>query len=289
MDNRRKSRSGRASLGRVVQKPTEFQSKIQRLNVEDFVVMTNIKDIILDEYRKEVNDIDANMSQDEETKRVLAYNTKRNDIRKWDSTGLKDLKFIDVVPEQNTTAQQQNSLATVPTPTSTLNTIDKSQLSHSEKPMEPNDFQKEILAMSYDTFINETNVKELVRKKFENAKETLTDAAMENELKKLNEQRYHFRRYHKGLLNHLKILKCECRRNKTFHDKWTQTDMVQSQDVDAQCDPVEGGLNHVTNLVQDAQSLNSCKSKLNMLTVHEITDSEIIQIECISSTVVAGT
>lgn len=270
--------------------PNEFQRKVQQLNVEDFVVMTNIKEIILDEYRNEVRDINAEMSEDELTNRLLVYNSMRMDIRKWNCTGLDKLKFIDDIPKQKSTAQQQNT-AKATSSTSTFNSSDKKsnqmntndKTNHSKTSVEPNDFQKEIFAMSYETFIDETNVKELVRKKFESETEPLSDAALEDELKKLDEERYHFRRYHKSLLNHLKFLKCECRRNKTFHDKSTQTDMVQVQNADAQCVSVERA-----TPVQGDQLHNSCQSKLTMLSVHEITESEIIQIESISSTVVAG-
>lgn len=247
--------------------------------------MTNIKEIIREEYCDEEHDIDTEISGDELTKRLLAYNSKRMDIRKWNSTGLKKLKFNDEIPKQNSTEQQQSSATATPP---TLNFNDKSQSNRTPKSIEPNDFHKTIMAMDYETFINETNVKELVQKSFETETEPLNDAAMENELKKLDAQRPHFKRYHKGLLNHLKILQCECRRNKTFQDKWTQTDMVQSQDADAQCDSVEGGSNEIVKPAHDDHLLNSCPSKLNMLTVHEITESEIIQIQSITSTVVPG-
>lgn len=258
------------------------------MNVEDFVLKTNIKAIILDEYRKDVRDTNAELSDQEFTDRVLEYNLKRMDARKWNRSGLKDLKFIDV-------QQQSSGKVTLTTTTTTmnskgktsnrsqLNTNDKSHSNRSERSMDSNDFQKEIMAMSYETFINETNVRELVRKNFENKTESLTEAAMEVELKNLNEQRFYFRRYHKCMLNHLKILKCGCRRNKTFEDKCTQTNMVELHDANAQCDSVEDDSNRIVD-----QSHNSSLSKLKMLTVHEITESEIIQIESITSTVVAG-
>lgn len=280
--------------------PNQFQLKVQNLNVEDFVVKTNIKSIILSEYRDEVHDSNANIPEEMMTKRLLDYNSKRMDGRQWKRTGLKNLKFIDENESNrnSVTPRQRSTNASAPPMTansgdknpnrSQLNMNGKSQSICSTKAIEPNDFQKEIMSMSYEIFINETNVKELVRKYIESETEPLTDAAMEIELKKLDQQRYHFKRFYKGLLNHLKILKCECRRNKTFQDKWTQTDMIPSQDTEAQCDSLEESTNETTVPVQNDQSHTSCQSKLSMLTVHEITESEIIQIESVSSTFVAG-
>lgn len=272
------------------------------MNVEDFVTKTNIKAIILEEYRNDIGDKNASVPDDEFSRRVMAYNSKRRDHRQWNRTGLKKLEFIDEnESNQNSIAPQEIAPAIASTSAasnsndkisniSQLNITDKSHLNRSDKLIEPNDFQKEIMSLNYETFINETNVKELVRKKFEKSETEplIDDAAMETELKKLNEQRYHFKRYHKGLLNHLKFLKCECRRNKTFDDKWTQTDMVRSQDAVSQSNLIEGSTNEITESTQDDQSHASCQSKLSMLTVHEITESEIIQIESISSTFVAS-
>lgn len=271
--------------------PNEFQLKVQALNVEDFVVMTNIKQIILEEYRKEVSDPNANMSEEEMTKRILDYNSKRKDNRQWKRTGLKNLKFIDANEPRPSSVTSRSVVASASTPSTASNSGDKrpncSQLDINDKPRKnrsiiPNDFQKEVMAMSYETFINETNVKELVRKYVEDEKEPLSDAAMEIELKILFEERNHPRRFRKGLLNHLKTLECECRRHKTFQDKWTQTDVITSQDTEAQCDSLEGSTSEAPKPVQKDQS------KLTMLTVHDITESEIIQIESISSNSVAG-
>lgn len=275
------------------------------MNVEDFVVKTNIKAIILEEYRKDVSDENASIPDDELTRRVMAYNAKRRDHRQWNRSGLKKLKFIDENDSnQNLIAPQQIAPAIASTSAasnsndknsnvSQFNMTDKSHLNRSAvKSIEPNDFQKEIMSLNYEAFINETNVKELVRKNLEkNETEPLIDdATMESELKKLNEQRYHFKRYHKSLLNQLKFLTCECRRKKTFDDKWTQTDTVRSQDAVSQSNLIKGSTNEITVSTQDDQSHASCQSKLSMLTVHEINESEIIQLqfESISSTSVAS-
>lgn len=260
--------------------------------------MTNIKSIILDEYRNDVHDLNANIPEATMTKRLLEYNSKRMDSRQWQRTGLKRLKFLDEneINRNSVTPKQRSANASAPStasdsvgkkPDRSQSNVnnDKSQSNRPAKSkIEPNDFQKEIMSMNYETFINETNVKELVRTYIGSETEPLTDAAMEIELKNLDGQRYHARRYHKGLLNHLKILKCECRRHKTFQDKWTQTDVIPSQDTEAQCDSLEGSTSDATAPVQIDQS----HTKLSMLTVHEITDSEIIQTESISSTSVAG-
>lgn len=280
--------------------PNEFQLKVQNLNVEDFVVKTNIRQIVLEEYRKEVHDENANMPDEKMTKQLLDYNSKRMDSRQWKRTGLKNLKFTNEnEPRPSSVKPQQRSVnASTPSTASNsgekepngsqLNIDDESQSNRSTKSIEPNDFQKEVMSMTYEAFINETNVKELVRKYVGSETEPLSDAAMEIELKNLDEQRNHLRRYRKGLLHHLKILKCECRRNKTFQDNWTQTDEIPSQDTEAQCDSLEGSSNEAPEPVQNDQSHTSCQSKLSLLTVHEITESEIIQIESITSTSAAG-
>lgn len=278
--------------------PNDFQLKVQDLNVEAFAAKTNIKAIILDEYRAEVRDVNANIPRDEMTKRLLDYNSKRMDSRQWKRTGLTRLKFVDENKFNQSLVTPQRSTANAPTPPtapnsgdkkpSEINNDDKTHLKSSVKPIEPNHFQKEVMSMSYETFINETNAKELVRTYLESEAQPMTDAQMEIELKKLDEQRYHLRRYHKGLLNHLKFLKCECQRNKTFQDKWTQTDAIPSQDTEVQCDLFEASTSKATAPTKNEQLHTPCQSKLSMLTVHEITDAEVIQMESVSSTSVAG-
>lgn len=80
------------------------------------------------------------------------------------------------------------------------------------------------------------------------------------------------------------MLKCKCKRSKKFDDNLTQTDVIPSQDAIVQCNSVETAKSARNNNGCD----NSRKSKLSMLSIHQITESEIIQIEYISSTVSAG-
>lgn len=253
------------------------------MNVEDFVLKTNIKDIILEEYRTQKKDLNANIADDEYTKQVLKYNEIRAKSRKWHRSGLKNLQFIDVIPEQKVAAQ---SGANTSTSTSAENDhkpemSDNAHVKRSSVPNEPNDFQKEIISMDYEAFVNQTNVKELVRKSIEAANEPLTDAAMDSQMKKLYGKRENFRRYHRSLLHHLKMLICECQRYKKFDKKSTQTDSIAiaTQDADVQCDSV-------LQIAASVQSENSCQAKLNMLSVHEISEADIIQI--VSSTVSKG-
>lgn len=275
--------------------------EIQQLNVEDFVVKTNIKDIILDEYRTHIKDANASISDEEFTNRLMKYNVKRRDIRQWERSGLKNLKYVDVDQNRYTTIQcpQRSSESTASTSATTLNVDDRNSdrsgsniFEHIRKSTsaEPSQFQKEIMAMSFEAFVNETNVKELVRKSFEDRTEQLTEATMEVELKKLDEQRYHFRRYRKGVLHHLKMLKCECRRHKQFEEKSTQTDPIESQDAVVQSHSVKSGSNEATESLHNehAHDNSSCQSKLGLLSVHEITESEIIQIKSVSPTGIEG-
>lgn len=273
--------------------PNEFQSKIQELNVEEFVLKTNIREII----RNDMKDSTANISDDEFTKRLLQYNAKRHNIHQWNRSGLKNLKFDDTHSERNATIPLQSRAKTTKSALNentnvkksshneAANILDNSRVKQTSASIEPNDFQRQIMAMDYEAFINETNAKDLVRKHFETEMKPLTDEIMGIELKKLDELRYQFRRYHKGLLNHLKILKCECQRNKKFDDKCTQTDAIPSQDADVQCNSVESGSHECDTA---GQNENLSQTKLSKLTVHEISESEIIQITSVSSTGPAG-
>lgn len=96
----------------------------------------------------------------------------------------------------------------------------------------------------------------------------------------MDEQRQNYKRYHKGLLNHLKMLKCTCKRNKKFDDNLTQTDVIPSQDAIVQCNSVGTAKSAQKKHGRD----NSRKSKLSMLSVHRITESEIIRISSIAGT-----
>lgn len=256
------------------------------MNFEDFVNKTNIKQIILNEYRNDKQDINANIPDVEYTNRLIAYNEKRRFTRDWRRSGLKKLKLIDDEPKQNSDAPQQRIEDTT-TPLVTVHdeTCNRSELhtNRSAKLIQPNDFQKEIMAMDFEKFINQTNVKELVRKRYETDAEPLTEAIMDTELKRLYDERYNVKRFYTGLLNHLKILQCECQRNKTFKDKWTQTDVVRTQDDHAQCDAVDFNSSDVSESEENILLHDSNQLKLDMLSVHEIMDSEIIQMECISS------
>lgn len=101
--------------------------------------------------------------------------------------------------------------------------------------------------------------------------------AMEDELKKLEKPPQ--KRSPNCQLDHLNIVKCECRRNKKFGDSFIQTDAIPAQGAAVQCDSVE--------TVESALKDNARKLK-SVLSIHEISESEIIQIEYISSSVAAG-
>lgn len=215
-----------------------------------------------------MGDVNVTPSHDEFKKRLQQYDLKREDLSQWDRCGLKNLKFTNDSVEPKTTTQRSNGEHEL-------------HMKRSSASFEPNAFQKAIMAMDYESFINDTNVKELVRKSFEIEMKPLTEETMNAALKQLEVDRYHFSRYHKGLLHHLKMLRCECQQNKKFADKSTQTDPISHQDADVQCHSVKCVPNESDN---PGHNDNSHQSKLNLLSVHEVTESEIIHIAPLSDT-----
>lgn len=143
-------------------------------------------------------------------------------------------------------------------------------------PCEPSDFQREIIALSRDDFLEKTNVKELVSMDFErqfNGQREMTPAAMEWGLNEYDRLRQHYDKWHLNSLKNLKFKECECKRHKAFEDKATQTDDAEVKDAGTQYTPLDSNGNETT------ADLERRKLKLALLTINEISDLQI-NIQC---------
>lgn len=102
----------------------------------------------------------------------------------------------------------------------------------------------------------------------------MTPAAMEWGLNEYDRLRRHYDKWHLNSLKNLKFNECECKRQKAFEDIATQTDDSEVKDVGIQYTPLDSDGNETT------VDLEQRKSKLALLTVNEISELQIISIQC---------
>lgn len=264
------------------------------MSFEEFATKTNIKEIIQKEYRERMMDENANIPIGEMNSRLLYYCDLRARTRDWHQSGLKHLKLIGSGSDQKFLTPDKSGEAPAE-PTNETVTRDKLDSSNSKSAkvqddsFEPTDFQKQVIAMDFETFVNSTNVKDLViqlfGKEFEGSKE-ITEEYMNFGLKRYNSLRKRPEKWHKNLLKFLQIkpVICECRQNKTFEDKSTQTDSVDTQDDDAQCHSLDfdENKNIESENVEEPQQI--LQRRMANLTTHVIVESTIICIQHISMT-----
>lgn len=102
------------------------------------------------------------------------------------------------------------------------------------KKSEPSEFQKEILEMTYEEFIAETNIKDL-HKSFYNEKylnKTMTEDHEKQGLDCFYNLRVETNKWHKSILKNLKYKVCDCKRKKIFHEKSFQ---VSAEKIPVSC------------------------------------------------------
>ncbi|XP_055295620.1 uncharacterized protein LOC129565137 [Sitodiplosis mosellana] len=139
---------------------------------------------------------------------------------------------------------------------------------------EPSDFQREIIAMSYDDFVEKTNVAQLVATDFArqfNGTKEMEPSHMDWGLKEYDRLRNLYEKWHVNSLKNLKFKECECKRKKTFADKATHTDDAEVQDMGIQC-----SLSDFNRYETDELEQHLRQSKMALPTVNAISESQII-------------
>lgn len=141
---------------------------------------------------------------------------------------------------------------------------------------QPSNFQQEILALSFEDFVEKTNIKELVEGDFDkqfNGQKEITPVAMDFGLREYYRLRSNHEKWHINSLKNLRFKQCDCKRMKTFNDGTTQTNDVEVQDEEIQCRPLDFNGNETT----ESQSQSS-QTNVALLTVHTVSDSQIISM-----------
>lgn len=255
------------------------------MSFEEFASKTNIKEIIQKEYRERIMDENANIPIGEMNSRLLYYCDLRARARDWHQSGLRNLKLIDSGSDQKSHTPDESGEAPAEP---TNETVPGSKLDVRDDSFMPTDFQKQVIAMNFETFVNSTNVKDLVNqlieKEFSGTEEFTSgtkEGFMNFSLKRYYSLRKRPETWHKNLLKFLQIkpVICECRQNKTFEDKSTQTDSVETQDDDAQCQSLDFDGNKTSESENIEQPQQILQTKLAKLTTHVIVESKIICIQ----------
>lgn len=260
--------------------PTEFQRQVEQFSLADFVLKTNIKEVIQKEYRERVDNENVNISKSEMDKRLLHYYKYREVTRIWHEDGLKHLKLIDRENDsENGSQADKNELAdlfSLEHPTNSQSSV-RRQNSFDEL----TDFQKEVKEMDFATFVETTNIKDLVSKYLQEQFESgeLTESKLNDGLKHFDRLRKHGHEWNEDPLKHLVFTTCKCKRYRQFEDKAIQTDSIQTKDHESQYQYVDFNLNDADMLdeIQDQQHKSSAiTARMTSLTTHTICESEVI-------------
>lgn len=258
--------------------PSDFQREILELRFEDFITKTNIKDLVLKDHRKSMNNESATLSTAVMHLKLEFYYEYRKRIHEWHKNCMKNLKF-----KACKSAELDAESAVVPPPqpkpnekrNSSARKSNKKDSSKKERPLEINDFQREIMALSYQEFVNQTNICDIVadnfRDQFKGSK-VMTKSDMEFGLTHYEKIRQQPKYWHRTSLTHLKFKKCECKRRKQFEDKSVATDAIETSEVGCMTDV------HTNEITES----NPRQLQLAALTVHAIGESQII---CIATNV----
>lgn len=244
--------------------PSDFQREILELSFGDFTTKTNIKDLVLKEHRKLKNDENAVLTTAAMHPKLEFYYEYRKRIHEWHKNSIKNLKFkqrectknvVEPQFEPNDANDKGNSL------------VKKSK--KIDRPTEINEFQREIMALSYEAFLNETNIRDIVsqdfQKQFKGTK-PMTESDMEFGSKFYEKLRDQPKQWHKTSMTHLKFKKCECKRKKQFEDKFVATDVIETADFGCTTD-------------FDSEEItvpNQQQIQLAALTVHAVRESQTI-------------
>lgn len=255
--------------------PSDFQLEILELSFEQFRSDTNIKDIIQKDYRKLKNDDNATLSDQAMHSRLEFYYNFRTRTREWYKNGIKNLKFnVCECKRKNAgkelTVANSEGLDTTNQPSKSKNSLHINT--------EPTEFQKEIIAMDYETFVNETNIRDLVIRDFHNTfkgSKQIDEKSIESGLQQYDRFRKKFHRWHQNSLIDLKYKKCECKRTKHFDDKSVETDIHEVRDVEIQCS------SEVDDGQQQEQKHQPATTSLQ---VHGLSESQILHVFYVTPT-----
>lgn len=211
--------------------PSKFQKEILELNFEDFVSKTNINDLIQSDYRQLKNDENAQLSDAEMKSRLEFYYNFRERTREWYRNSIKNLKFLECDCKRN----QCNVKST-----DQINQTNESMISKSSKrsAVELTEFQKEIMAIDFETFVKVTNITDLVKRDFNrqfNGTKEITQKDIDWGLSQYDQRRKKPHTWVKNSLVDLKYIECKCKRNKQFVDKSIQTEQKECHDNGIQC------------------------------------------------------
>lgn len=253
--------------------PSKFQKEILELEFEDFISKTNVKDLIQEDYRKLKKDENAHLSDEAMLPRLEFYFQYRERTRDWHKNNIKNLKFI----ECDCKRKKPNEISLDSNNQSNKDSGTGNPTNSSKWPaVEPTEFQKEIIAMDFDTFVEETNIKDLVirdfNRQFDGAKQ-ITEKDMEFGLSKYDIYRKKPHKWAKNSLIDLKYKKCECKRHKQFVNETTQTEPTECHDNDTQCCSMD--LN-----TSEEQRLRAVQG----LQIHGIEDNQIYHFVYVTST-----
>lgn len=168
-----------------IRNPTNFQRQVQIMKFKQFENETNIKDVI--------REIDFNgrkqISDDTIMAKVRFYFKERYKEKSWHTT---PLKFLEIIQSDNSTNTE---------PTYCFSTVDYD---------EPTDFQKQIMAMDFQTFCKDTNAEELAKRLHtDQNKETteFTEERREYCLKQLFTMRRMHLNWNYNIIKYIKINK----------------------------------------------------------------------------------
>lgn len=264
--------------------PSEFQLEILQLSFDEFISKTNIKDIIQKDYREKKNDEKVSLSDGAMHSRLEFYYDFRKRTREWHKNGIKNLKFIECECKRKSTGEQSRDVNNETHEKSNTKNQTKSS-NQSETRFEPTEFQKEIMAMDFETFVNETNIRDLVTQDFGNqfkGSKRMLDTDMEFGLQQYDRFRKKPKKWSKNSLVHLRYKKCECKRNKKFEDKSVETDSKEVRDVEVQCCSVDFNTIVVHAADECQQSEPQHQPGTASLTLHGIYESQIIHVVYVS-------
>lgn len=189
------------------------------MNIDDFIAKTNIKELVQKEYEKLKKDDNAVISSAVMDKKLEFYYEYRKRTHEWHLTSIKNLRFKDCEctrksNEANDAQDKENTLVRKP---------DERLL---------NEFQREIMALNHEAFVNETNIKDIVWQDFRNQCKDATEISTEamefglNHYEKLRKKPWH---WHDTSMVNLKFKVCECKRKKQFQEESVNTDAVETQ------------------------------------------------------------
>lgn len=91
---------------REVYSPSDFQCEIAKLSFQDFINRTNVEDIVEREFRRENNDMDVCLSDNDKHSRLEFFYNFRIQTDQWHVNGLKNLKFTECECKRNSNASQ---------------------------------------------------------------------------------------------------------------------------------------------------------------------------------------